>query len=304
MVQLPTQAPAASNPPALVAASHKWQGPRVLVYLDGLGSRGSCPVTSGENVPAANLGAISNAVQAAGGTDLQTVAFSYGGAWRDCATGKSYAASSYPVVPAQGGALAVLSPSYEASDTCGGVAASAKGLGSLVSRVLSVEPDAGVILVGHSFGGMVVDYYAATAKLETASHLLAVISIDSPLLGIDLSGFSPDLMSNYKGACALDSLTWLDIRGASRVAGEIAKLGSSPLANRAFAVNATVIGQAISGTRWWFAPCAPYGGLFGIGHNCPLTDESSLAHIAAIANGDALVDFQVATMPEAARRPE
>ena len=286
--QPPQAAPASSPVAAAPSLAATWQGPRVLVYLDGLGSRAGCADSGG--APNANLNAIAGAVKATATAGIQTIAYSYGGAWQDCATGATFDATSYPVRSVQ---TAMPVPAYEATNTCGGIAAAAKGLGALVSSILTRQPDAGIVLAGHSLGGMVADYYAATVTAATAAHLLAVISIDSPLLGADVSGFSPDLLSSYRGPCPLDSPSWLDIQGKSAVAGEIAKLGTSSLAGRVFAVNATVIGQAVPGTRYWVATCAPYGGLFGIGHSCPLMDAAALAHVAAIVAGEALLDFQL-----------
>lgn len=78
--------------------------------------------------------------------------------------------------------------------------------------------------------------------------------------------------------------TLADVTFASTTNGWVASNGK---------VLATVIGQAVPGTRYWVATCAPYGGLFGIGHNCPLTDAPPLIHLAAIITGEPLVDFQL-----------
>lgn len=250
------------------------------------------------------------------------IGFSYSDQYLGCLSGLRHSASSYPVNRQQavGGPYRppadVVVPNYAPTATCSGVAAAAQRLDRLIRRIRREAPDAPIVLIGHSLGGMVAAYYLAELPEEQLADIQSVITIDSPLLG--------DSRTPPGTLCSTTGPSWSDIHGQSAVVPAILSLADTPEARKIHSINATNIGDVVPGSYWWDAGCAgnenqtvlgifggllvflnPLAGLVGFvagemsgygldleaGHSCAFYDPVSLSKVAALANGRAVEGF-------------
>ncbi|MBI4310979.1 MAG: PKD domain-containing protein [Chloroflexi bacterium] len=280
----------------LPGATSRIPGPKVIV-LQGIDSQSACADGDAQDsrdtlhrrLQNIILGAQGSFYEATGRVatvdDFDVIGFSYSGVYRDCLGGTAYGEATYPVQMgiADNAAIGHVSlplAVYARADTCGGVAAAAQRLGSLVDRILAEEPDAPIVLIGHSMGGMVAAYYlAGIASPDALPHVHAAVTVDSPLLGIPLR--------NPFSACPADSPAWNDLAGKTGVVPAIAQLGGTALASKLFAINTTDIGHVIAGSNFSASGCAASNALGGARwspHSCAFADTQSLSQMGIIAN--------------------
>ncbi|MEX2431499.1 MAG: PKD domain-containing protein [Dehalococcoidia bacterium] len=263
-----------------------------VIVIHGLGTKSTCAADDRSYVRGQS---IAHAVQTdvwedtgrVGDLDWDDfITFSYSGDYVDC--GQSNAAAQD--APASG-----LRAAYASADTCVGVEDASARLEALVESIHAETPDARVVLIGHSLGGMVGAHYLATQGDTPASSIVeALVTLDSPLRG-------------YRGPevgldCAYESPSRRDIRAVTSTVTTIMGLSASPWADRLHAINSTFVGNAIGvdlvdvrcatevppsedvlTVLFGFAVQAFRG--FAQGHNCAFTHPDALAAMAGIVNG-------------------
>lgn len=264
---------------------------------------------------AVQLPGTDTSVSLPGGKAADVIGFSYSGSYKDCTSEKTYSETSYPVVSgstkesARPASPSVVLSTYRKADTCQGVRAAALRLGRLLDRIAAQAPEAPIILVGHSMGGMVATYYLSQlASPVMGKRIRAVITVDSPLLdaGVRLPSECTDVKEGGPGDQA-----WEDITGQSDVVAAIRALSGSSWESKLYAINSTIAGARIPGTYSWDAPCGtqaagaglglgtilgtvnPLLGLiagvftyFEEGHSCAFDDPEALVRIGGIVRGE------------------
>jgi uncharacterized repeat protein (TIGR01451 family) len=77
-------------------------------------------------------------------------------------------------------------PLYGTTDTCGGIAEAASKLSDRLGQLVEADPTAGIVLVAHSMGGLVVGKWLQdNPSSPAARRLRGVVTFDSPLRGLD-----------------------------------------------------------------------------------------------------------------------
>ena len=311
---------------AVIPGAGARRPPRKAVFLGGINSNSMCANRNpSQDSMFTRLHTLTRAIQLRGfeengrlsnldGADI--IGFSYSDRYQDCGKAGRYTGANFPAdVTTYLGPFGVperseILPVYNASDTCAGVSAAAVKLDRLLRRILALEPDASIVLVGHSMGGMVATFYLSQPLSASVSNSIdAVVTIDSPLKGTSLA----PPFSN----CLTGDTAWKDIRGETPVVNAISSLRVSTSLSKLFAINATVAGHKVPGSNAWHAPCAPkeggliLGGLVALfnpwfaipayflgegldivaGHSCALYDAQALSKIAKIANEEPVTGF-------------
>jgi len=77
-------------------------------------------------------------------------------------------------------------PEYRLCDTNQSISVSAQRLGNQLTSLSARYRGAKVLIVGHSLGGVVPSYWAATAHSRELEKLAGVVTIDSPVAGLSL----------------------------------------------------------------------------------------------------------------------
>jgi len=257
------------GPVAILGARSQEPSPKVIL-IQGLDSWSQCAddADGGGETLARKVASLSRGLQSAYAamnrepSPLEShdiIGFSYSGEYRECASpaGETYAESDHPIAPvwlrdgdgapAAGRVVRI----YEQRDTCPGVSPAADRLDALVRRLIAVEPQAPIILVGHSMGGLVAAHYlGAVADEEVKPHIKSVIAVDAPLWGgAPLSPFS---------TCAPDTQAWRDVSGGPSAG--IVSLASTPAIAKLFTVNTTFVGDTLPPARNYTAACGALGG--------------------------------------------
>ncbi len=201
--------------------------------------------------------------------------------------------------------------SYSPAKTCGGVADRPDGtpgaatlLERRVQRVLKDDPEARIVLVGHSLGGLVVSYWAARKDdgfLRT--HVKAVVTLDSMVSdGIGTAGVDRWLfdrgndLAKYTGGelqqvCEKGSRSWDDIANEQAHFGcglqetVVCAIKNRPIPLTAVVpvlnVKSSMIGQWLAGA-WQVVniekECSNSGGI-GQQHGCSTENAFARARI-------------------------
>jgi hypothetical protein len=253
--------------------------------------------------------------------DSDVIAFSYSGKYLDCNTGQQYTAHDFPGATStpdiQLSSLLPLTPApdYSKSDTCHGVEQASQHLEALVNQTLRLEPDARIVLIGHSLGGMVAAYYVSQQPAAFVEEKIQkVVTVDSPLLGF------PE--RHPRSVCSRDAQSWQDIFGNSDMVLTISGIRNQPMVEKFYAINSTDIGDALMEDGLMTLGCAsvrtaggakggvvlgilglllgnPAGlldtlllltpglvgtSLYGEGHSCAFADEQALYAFSSIVN--------------------
>ncbi len=307
-------------------ARHK--GPKVVV-IQGIDSKSSCQDamdTVSSDTFFARLNVLLRDIQIEEFVTFEQVSlvdasdvigFSYSGQYQDCSTGLVYTEMTYPVKPSEATIQKpgirqirdMVLPVYDSQDTCNGVNFGAQRLAQLIQGIVNESPDSPIVLAGHSMGGMVATYYLSTMAAEyVQDRIQAVITIDSPLQSTTLK--------NPLSSCLSTDAVWRDIAGETDVVSKIADLRTSSGVSKLFAINSTQVGGYVPGSYFWKAGCAGSGGLLAgllsslicplcapafiiggaaidlqAGHSCAFYDDSSLAKISAVVNGEEVSGF-------------
>ena len=218
-----------------------------------------------KNLLAQNGGGSTDVIDA---DDILT--FSWADIYVDTETGDTYTGSSHPGV-------ASAHATYGPLDTCGGVAAGAESLRTLMDRLVDIDPEVRFDLVGHSMGGMAIAYMMATEnRSDFRERVITMTALDSPLLSHPVS--------NPFGTCSAESQALQDIFGIgdAPVVVTIANLGFRDAAGRFLSINATLVGDTILGTRGIDVGCAGVIGFLGFGHSWVFDDPVTLGIIGDV----------------------
>lgn len=206
---------------------------RYVVLIQGIDSSSACggPMDGFSPRREAVLGEI----RPLGIPETNVLGLSYSGTYYDPAT-----CSPIPVedVAASSGL-----PLYNQADTCGGgVTVAASQLEGLLYSITEDHPNATFSIVGHSMGGVVAAYFAATTDWALLDRVHSIILLDSPVQGVPM-------VNQFTSACDPDfSFSWQDMLPGSAV---ISIIGTEACArfDAFYAVASTPIGQGL--------PCAP-----------------------------------------------
>ena len=224
-------------------------GHRYIIYLQGRSSFARCePSSDSEKELQATLLLTTHAVQTMGSVVPSKInaeqirGFSYSGLYKDCESGVSYTAETYPLIQ-------WVFPIYLPEDTCDGVEPAAQKLEELLGAIVKEQPEATFDLIGHSLGGLVISYFAAVGPEPLLSRVNSVITLDSPLLGTSLSQL-------LTGACGEDSPTNLDLSGQSEVVATVKQglLTRPEVLERSLSIEASIIGSHVPGTYYIDVP--------------------------------------------------
>ena len=217
--------------------------------------------------------------------DTDVIGFSYSDHYTDCSTGRLYTSRSFPDATLPGGPVPPFAatiaplPEYGPRDTCGGVEEAAEKLDSVIQRLISLEPDATFVLIGHSLGGMVVAYYVSQQDPEFVSQRIqGLVTLDAPLGG-DTRG--------SRSVCDRIEPSWRDISGLSGVVTAIGNISDPLVLAKFLTINSTNIGDTLPGANNLKLNCAPLGPVIGIifgGHGCGFHDEKALKAISSVVN--------------------
>lgn len=195
---------------------------RYVIYAHGRGSSSTCPSILGEvNALQAKQQLTTYALQTLGHRvpgeidSDQVIAFSYSGLYEDCEIGFRYNTRDNPLT-------STTIPFYLSTDTCAGVQDAASKLDELLETIVERDPQASFDLLGHSLGGLVIAYLAATSPPEgIMSRVNSMVTLDSPLMGTDWA-------QTITGDCPAASATNLDLAGRSSVVDTIRLLTNRP----------------------------------------------------------------------------
>jgi len=86
---------------------------------------------------------------------------------------------------------------YSAKDTGQPISLSVSRLAHLIDNFSLAHPEAKFILVGHSLGGRIALDYVCTTSLENRQKIKGVITLNSPLLGVETK--VPDVITHLLG---------------------------------------------------------------------------------------------------------
>jgi pimeloyl-ACP methyl ester carboxylesterase len=181
-------------------------------------------------------------------------------------------------------------PAYQHIDTCPGVKDSAKHLESLVNQVLAKEPDAKIVLVGFSLGGLVASYYVSQQPMAFVwKHIGRVVTIDSPLRGDPRLGNG--CTTDRNGTKVPVGRVWADIDKNSEVVRAITGMGYERTM-RFTNINSTNIGDFLDGAERVLLGCGSFDdfdpwSMFGLipkSHDCAFWSEEGLRAISKAVN--------------------
>jgi pimeloyl-ACP methyl ester carboxylesterase len=124
---------------------------------------------------------------------------------------------------------------YEFCDTDQSIRKSAKALDEQIKFELASRPNARLMLIGHSLGGVVESYWAAeVAAPDTLSHVRAIVTLDSPVNGLEPKSLTDPKSVQAKAAqllygaaegCKVDFEPELNAKSASTVIPSVLKAG-------------------------------------------------------------------------------
>lgn len=279
--------------------------PAKVIVLQGIESKGSCAEANSPSKDTfyARLNTILNAAQSSASTgweqtallqDTDVIGFSYSGTYQNCGTNSSFGAPNYPVGTAtiagpRPGAAFVM-PWYAKSDTCSGVMPAARQLGILVRRILAVQPNARVYLVGHSMGGMTATYwFSKVATDEERASIQGIVTIDSPLQGYGLWS----LVWDVRFYCSADTGAGQDIAGSTPAVPGIMELSRTQHVREVFSIDSTTIGSNIPNSNFWTGGCG--GTRFWdllVNHSCAFTSAPDLSVIGRVLDSLPTPEFK------------
>lgn len=161
--------------------------------------------------------------------------------------------------------------SYTAGDTCAGVGSAATKIDQML---LALGPDTEVDLVGHSLGGVVAAFWAATAPRATLeSRVHSVVTLDSPLTG----RFVRNVLLHWylDSECGATSATGRDLAAKTAVIPTIMDLGRSTAREHFSGVVCTPAGEVLAGYWRNFSRDRLTGD-----HTCGFTQPGVVAQLA------------------------
>lgn len=185
----------------------------VVVFIQGYGS------STVKIVEDDSFGSVKGMLRNSGWTDDQLVTFGYRGTayWRDQAGGYRWLTSAYGCPDTQSG----LDPADEL-------------LSGTLRAIMNARPSSRIVLVGHSFGGLLAWYHLnKVVGGQRPTDVDGVLAIDAPMRGISagrgfvatfdecsgLDGKAMDQMLGFRTLWQQQPGTWPAIKAAARARG-------------------------------------------------------------------------------------
>jgi len=155
---------------------------RAVLYIGGIDSQSGCDMpNSGQRLSDEGPGWLQPTLAALPNVDPNPYYFSYAGPqqvsqWRDCTTN---ATTDGAVGGIRDMAVYGVNPVTRISDTCSSLTDEAAQLTDQITRITQREPNAKVVLVAHSQGGLLAATLVGTNPSFARANIAAVVTFDS-----------------------------------------------------------------------------------------------------------------------------
>jgi len=267
------------------------ESPTKVIFIHGIASKSSC-ADSSLSFPIQKIKDALHRyppVSTPPLNDQDIIGFSYSGEYNDCALGKMYITShqvSWPASPPM--------PLYARSAPCTGVKNASQHLEQLVSSLLEKQPEARIVLIGYSLGGMVAAYYVSQQPASfVQEHIQRVVTIDSPLLSYPFWDMTSCTAHKSNRGISGYGQSWQDVFGNSGVVPAIAGIKDPRVLSRFMTLRSTNVGDRLKDPAetvdlscgvnlFWLIP---FVWLIPLGHDCAFSDPEGQAAIARAVHG-------------------